>query len=124
MGWGSWGRISGPPGGIAGRPAILSRNRDALSIFARDAVGSLWQLGCSAGRWHGWSRHDAIVLAGAPAAAPGPDHELVVGGGTDRAPHSTGGHPRGGWSGWETLRGDQTRLDRGPGPTLPATPGG
>src|SRR2546426_8138861 len=110
MGWSSWVRISSPPGGIAGRPAILSRNRDALSIFARDAVGSLWQLGCSAGRWHGWSRHDAIVLAGAPAAAPGPDHELVVGVGTDGALHSMVWHPGVGWSGWKSIGGNELGL--------------
>src|SRR5262245_57155274 len=105
MGWSKWVRISGPPGGLNGRPATLSRNPAATSIFVRGADNTLWQLDCRDGRWHGWPRHDAgPVLASAPAAGSlGPDHEIVFATGTDGTLWSRVWTSRTGWSGWGSL---------------------
>lgn len=122
--WSGWVWLGGPPGGMVGPPATVSRNPAVCNVYARGADNALWQLAWFDGRWHGWGRHnDGGVMASHIAAdSMGTNHEHVFVRGTDGAVwHKfwVGGQ---GWSRWFWLGappggfiGAPTTISRNPG---------
>ena len=100
--WSGWFGLGGPPGGMLGPPATVSRNRDVCNVYARGADNALWQLAWANGRWHGWGRHnDGGVLASRPSVdTMGPNHEHVFVRGTDGAVWQKFWQGSSGWSRW------------------------
>lgn len=116
MSWSKWVRIGGPPGGLVGRPATLSRNPEVTSIVVRAADHALWQLSSSNGRWLGWTRHDGgPVLVSSPAVGSlGPDHEIVFAAGIDGRLWSRAWHSGSGWGGWNSLDANDSGMAGSP----------
>ena len=83
-GWKGWFNIGAPPGGFAGAPATISRNKDVCNVYVRGNDNKLWQRPYYNGQWHDWAKHANGVLASEPTlGSMGPDHEHVFVRGTD-----------------------------------------
>ena len=72
-------------------------------MYVRGGDRVLWQLPFYDGRWHGWAKHDGILLAEPAVGSMNPNHEHVFGQGTDGQLFQKWWAADGGWRGWFPL---------------------
>ena len=103
--WSGWVALGGPPGGMQGPPAAVSRNDRVDNVYVRGADNALWQKAWFDNAWHDWQRHDDVGdLASRPAVASmHRDHEHVFVRGTDGAVWQKFWLRSSGWSRWSSL---------------------
>ena len=102
--WTAWASLGAPAPGFSNAPSTLSRNPQVCNVYVRGGDRVLWQLPFYDGRWHGWAKHDGILLAEPAVGSMNPNHEHVFGQGTDgQLFQKWWAADGGGWRGWFPL---------------------
>ena len=102
--WTAWASLGAPAPGFLNALSALSRNPQVCNVYVRGGDRVLWQLPFYDGRWHGWAKHDGILLAEPAVGSMNPNHEHVFGQGTDgQLFQKWWAADGGGWRGWFPL---------------------
>ncbi len=101
--WTTWASLGAPATGFLNAPSSISRGPQVCNVYVRGGDRVLWQLPFFDGRWHGWAKHDGILLAEPAVSSMNPNHEQVFGQGTDGQLFQKWWAADGGWRGWSPM---------------------